>query len=134
MNKVELIGRLTRDVELRTSSNGEMAIGRFSIAVDRRFKKEGEETADFINCIAFKDHANNISKYFSKGNRIGIVGHIQTGSYTNKEGHKVYTTDVIVDEWEFVESKSANTAPKEEKSESGFEQIPEGIDEELPFN
>ena len=134
MNKVILIGRLTRDVELRTSSNGEMSIGRFSIAVDRRFKREGENTADFINCIAFKDNADNISKYFSKGNKIGIVGHIQTGSYTNKDGQKVYTTDIVVDEWEFVESKSANTASTEEKPQSGFEQIPEGIDDELPFN
>ena len=134
INRVVLVGRITRDPELQQTSQG-ISYVRFSLACDRPFKNQsGEKTTDFINCIAFKDHANNISKYFSKGNRIGIVGHIQTGSYTNKEGHKVYTTDVIVDEWEFVESKSANTAPKEEKSESGFEQIPEGIDEELPFN
>ena len=131
MNKVILIGRLTKDCELK--QNGEMAVSRFTVAVDRKFKKEGENTADFINCVAFKTHAENISKYFTKGNRIGIVGHIQTGSYTNKEGQKVYTTDVIVDEWEFVESKGA--AKQEEAVKTPpVEDIPVGIDEELPFN
>lgn len=134
MNKVILIGRLTRDVEIHQS--GEMPIARFSMAVDRKFKKEGEATADFINCVAFKSNAENISQYFGKGNKIAIVGHIQTGSYTNKDGQKVYTTDVIVDEWEFVESKAqANENPKEEPKQSANDwvSVPEGIDEELPF-
>ena len=134
MNKVILIGRLTRDVEIHQS--GEMPIARFSMAVDRKFKKEGEATADFINCVAFKSTAENINKFFSKGNRIGIVGHIQTGSYTNKDGQKVYTTDVIVDEFDFVESKSAaQSASKEEPKQKAdeFIDVPAGINEELPF-
>lgn len=135
MNKVILIGRLTKDVDLR--QNGEMSIGRFTIAVDRKLKKDGESTADFINCVAFKSHAENISKYFSKGNRISIAGHIQTGSYTNKDGKKVYTTDVIVDEWEFVESKSQaqeNVTKEEPKQEiDGFVDVPAGVEDELPF-
>lgn len=135
MNKVVLVGRLTKDVDLR--QNGEMSVARFTMAVDRRFKKEGEATADFINCVAFKSNAENINKFFSKGNKIGIVGHIQTGSYTNKDGQKVYTTDVLVDEFEFVESKASAQADKKEepKQDAGpFFNVPADIDEELPFN
>lgn len=134
MNKVELIGRLTRDPEVRSSQ--ESTVARFSLAVDRRFKKEGQPDADFINCVAFGKTAEFIEKYFKKGNRLGLVGRIQTGSYTNKDGQKVYTTDVVVEEAEFVESKSeaSKSAPKVEEDDSGFMNIPEGVDEELPFN
>jgi len=151
MNKVVLIGRLARDPEVRYSQNdGSMAIARFSIAVDRRraANNQDAQTADFISCVAFGRTAEFIEKYFSKGNRIGVYGHIQTGSYTNKDGVKVYTTDVVVDEAEFVESKgdgqgaapmggnngfqTPSQAPA--SAADGFMNIPEGIDEELPFN
>lgn len=131
MNKVILMGRLTKDVDIRTS--GEMVIGKFSIAVDRKFKKENEPTADFLNCVAFKSTAENISKFFSKGSKIAIVGHIQTGSYTNREGQKVYTTDIIVDEFFFVESRNSQSQekPQEAVTNNGF--VP-ADPEELPFN
>ena len=110
MNKVEVVGRLTRDPEVRYST-GENAtcIARFSVAVNRRFKNsDGNYDADFINCIAFGKSGEFIEKYFKKGMAIGISGRIQTGSYTNKDGIKIYTTDVVVEESEFVESKSAS--------------------------
>jgi single-strand DNA-binding protein len=128
MNKTILLGRLTKDPECRyTEGNEPMAVCRFNIAVDRRGK---EKAADFPSCVAFGKNAENISKYFKKGNKIALIGHIQTGSYEGKNG-KVYTTDVIVDEWEFVESAGT----KEETpatDENGFANIPDGIDE-LPF-
>jgi len=144
MNKVELVGRLTRDPEVRyTQGENASAIARFSVAVNRRFKNnEGNYEADFINCVAFGKSAEFIEKYFKKGMAIGISGRIQTGNYTNKDGVKVYTTDVVVEEAEFVESKNgggasapsnaqaSNNAP----SADGFMNIPDGIDEELPFN
>lgn len=105
MNIVTLVGRITRDVELH---NNNTAVAKFSVAVDRRFKKEGEPTADFINCVAFGKTAEIIEKYFKKGSRIGVVGRIQTGSYTNKDGNKVYTTDVVVDGFDFLDSKSGS--------------------------
>ena len=113
MNKVVLIGRLARDPEVRYSQNDtSMAIARFSLAVDRRRSANNQDgqSADFISCVAFGRTAEFIEKYFTKGRRIGVYGHIQTGSYTNKEGAKVYTTDVVVDEAEFVESRGDNTA------------------------
>lgn len=130
MNKVLLIGRLTKDPEIKYTDGG-ASIARFSTAVDRRFKKEGEETADFINCVAFGKTAEFIEKYFHKGNKIVVEGRIQTGSYTNKDGQKVYTTDVIVEQVEFAESKASasNSAPAE-----GFQNVPEEIAEDLPFN
>ena len=128
MNKVLLIGRLVRDPEIKYTDGG-ASIARFSTAVDRRFKKDGEETADFINCVAFGKTAEFIEKYFFKGNKIVIEGRIQTGSYTNKDGQKVYTTDVIVEQVEFAESKAASS-----NSNDGFESIPEGLEEDLPFN
>lgn len=149
MNKVVLIGRLVRDPEVRYSQNDtSMAIARFSLAVDRRGRANSQDgqTADFISCVAFGRTAEFIEKYFTKGNRIGVYGHIQTGSYTNKDGARVYTTDVVVDEAEFVESRSdasANagsgfTAPTQNQApisgDGGFMNIPDGIDEELPFN
>lgn len=107
MNKVQIVGRLTRDPEVRyTTGENANAIARFSVAVNRRFKNaEGGYDADFINCIAFGKSAEFIGKYFKKGMAIGIVGRIQTGNYTNKDGVKVYTTDVVIEEAEFVESR-----------------------------
>lgn len=142
MNKVELVGRLTRDPEVRyTTGESANAIARFSVAVNRRFKNaEGNYDADFINCVAFGKTAEFVEKYFTKGMAIGLTGRIQTGSYTNKDGQKVYTTDVVVEETEFVESKGSNSTTNNTSStptipsSDGFMNIPDGIDEELPFN
>ena len=134
MNKVILIGRLTREPEVRYS--GETAVSRYSLAVDRKFKREGEQTADFINCVAFGKNGEFAEKYLKKGMKIAVTGRIQTGSYTDKDGKKVYTTDVIVEEHEFCESKGSNEnnpAPQATDPD-GFMNIPDGIDEELPFN
>lgn len=134
MNKVSLVGRLTRDPETRYSTGeNATAICRFNIAVDRRFKKEGDEqTADFINIVSFGKTAEFVEKYFKKGQRIGLTGRIQTGKYTNKDNNTVYTTDVIAEEVEFVESKKDGAAAK--KDDEGFMNIPDDIDSELPFN
>lgn len=144
MNKVILMGRLTRDPEVRYSQgDNSMAIARYSLAVDRRFKRDGDEqTADFINCVAFGKSGEFAEKYLRKGTKIAVVGRIQTGSFTNKDGQKIYTTDVVVEEQEFAESKNsasgtgnANTSTNNNTSSSdGFMNIPDGIDEELPFN
>jgi len=147
MNKVILMGRLTRDPEVRYSQGGEnpLAIARFTLAVDRRFKRDGEATADFINCVAFGRSGEFAEKYLHKGTKIAITGRIQTGSYTNKDGVRVYTTDVVVEDQEFAESKAASEqsscgfqpAGRPEPSAAagdGFMNIPDGIDEELPFN
>ena len=146
MNKVVLIGRLARDPEVRYSQNDtSMAIARFSLAVDRRFKRDGDEqTADFINCVAFGKTAEFLEKYARKGTKFVVEGRIQTGSYTNKEGQKVYTTDVVCENVEFAESKNSQSggssfdggagfAPSSDAGD-GFMNIPDGIDEELPFN
>ena len=127
MNKVELIGRLVREPEVRVA--GEMKIARYTLAVDRR-KKDAEQTADFISCVAFGRGGEFAENYLHKGMKIAVVGRIQTGSYTDKDGKKVYTTDVIVEDHEFVESKG--TAEVKTDSE-GFVNIPNGVDEELPF-
>ena len=133
MNKVTIVGRLTRDPEVRYSQgDNSTVIARFTVAVDRRFKRDGEPTADFISCVAFGKTAEFIERYFSKGKRIGIVGRIQTGSYTNKDGATVYTTDVYSEEVEFVES--ANKESTENTSNSGFENASNSDDETLPFN
>lgn len=150
MNKVVLMGRLTRDPEVRYSQNeASTAVARFTLAVDRRFKREGsDQTADFIGCVAFGRQAEFAEKYFHQGTKIAISGRIQTGSYTNKDGQRVYTTDVVVEEQEFAESKAASDrngygyqqnepAARPEPSMAagdGFMNIPDGIDEELPFN
>ena len=146
MNKVILMGRLTRDPEVRYSQgDASTAIARFSLAVDRRFKREGEDqTADFINCVAFGRPAEFMERYARKGTKFVVEGRIQTGSYTNKDGQKVYTTDVVVENIEFAESKSSDNnnggyVPADRPSPSGaagdgFMNIPDGIDEELPFN
>lgn len=137
MNKVCLVGRLVRDPEVRYSAGeNATAICRFSIAVDRRFKREGDEqTADFINIVSFGKTAEFIQKYFTKGQRIGLAGRIQTGKFTNKDGQTVYTTDVIAEEVEFVESKkSGNETGSSSKSDDSFSNVPDEIDGELPFN
>ena len=146
MNKVILMGRLTRDPEVRYSAGeNALAIARYTLAVDRRFRRDGEATADFISCVSFGRAAEFAEKYFRQGLKIVVSGRIQTGSYTNRDGQKVYTTEVVVEEQEFAESKnasSANTqsyqaapapAPSADAGD-GFMNIPDGIDEELPFN
>ena len=139
MNRVSLIGRLTRDPEVRYSQGEDsIAIARYTLAVERRYKKENEQSADFINCVTFRKNAEFVEKYLKQGSKIGVSGRIQTGSYTNKDGQKVYTTEVVVEEHEFAESKNSNSQqsqPKENDygSGDGFTNIPDGIDEELPF-
>ena len=135
MNKVIIIGRFTRDPEIKYSTGeNATATARFSLAVNRRFKnKEGNYDADFINCVAFGKTAEFIEKYFTKGMAIGITGRIQTGSYTNKEGQKVYTTDVVVEETEFIESKNKNTAENTVASNYSLTKSEESSDDELPF-
>lgn len=141
MNSVQLVGRFTRDPEVRYTDAG-LSIARFTLAIDRRFKKQDQDqTADFIGCIAFGKTAEFVEKYFGRGMRIGLNGRIQTGSYDNKDGVKVYTTDVVVENVEFVESKSGpggNERPNPQSAytpgSDGFMNIPDGIDEELPFN
>lgn len=133
------MGRLTRDPELKyTQGENPLAVTRYTLAVNRRFKREGEPDADFIRCIVFGKGAEFAEKYFHQGIKIVISGRIQTGSYTNKDGIKVYTTDVIVEEQDFCESKStANNNREQQSSKSsgdGFMNIPDGLDEELPFN
>lgn len=146
MNKVILMGRLTRDPEVRyTQGEQPMAIARYSLAVDRRFARnnqEGQQTADFISCVAFGKNGEFAEKYLHKGTKIAIEGRIQTGSYTNKDGVKVYTTDVVVESQEFAESKNAQSGnggseggyanSQQPQADDGFMNIPDGI-EELPF-
>lgn len=136
MNNVVLIGRTTGTPDVRYTQNG-TAVGRYTLAVDRKYKREGEPSADFISCIAFGKTAEVAEKYFFKGVKIAVTGRIQTGSYTNKDGKKVYTTDVVVESQEFVESKSNGEAIKPQSppipADGKFHDIPDGIDEELPF-
>lgn len=151
MNKVILMGRLTRDPNVHyTAGDNPMGIARYTLAVDRRIKREGEATADFISCIAFGKAAEFAERYFRQGIRIVVSGRIQTGSYTNRDGNKVYTTDVVVEEQEFAESKNSaagnnntqgNTAAEQQSENQGvsvdadgFMNIPDGIEEELPFS
>ena len=136
MNKVILMGRLTRDPEVRYTAGEEAkAIARYTLAIDRRFKREGEATVDFINCVAFGRQAEFAEKYFRQGIKILVTGRIQTGSYTNKEGRKVYTTDVVIEEQEFAESKREEDKPAAGTTDAeGFMNIPDGIDEDLPFS
>ena len=146
MNKAILMGRLTRDPEVRYSQgDNSLAIARYTLAVDRRFKRDGEATADFISCVVFGKSAEFAERYFRQGIKIAISGRIQTGSYTNKDGVKVYTTEVVVEEQQFAESKAASDAsassyqapaapsPSADAGD-GFMNIPDGIDEELPFS
>lgn len=155
MNKVILMGRLTRDPDIRYGQGENTSVvARYTLAVDRRFKKQGEEqTADFISCVSFGRTAEFAERYLKKGIKVVASGRIQTGSYTNREGQKVYTTDVVVDDLEFAESKNAaggeddyyqnagagyTQAPQRpdpaQAADSGFMNIPEGINENLPFN
>ncbi len=155
MNKVILMGRLTRDPDIRYSQGeNATAVARYTLAVDRRFRRDGEQSADFIGCVAFGRQAEFAEKYLHQGTKIAITGRIQTGSYTNRDGNKVYTTDVVVEEQEFAESKAASASgaqnysePRQESSysrpaapapapalEDDFMNIPDGIDEELPFH
>lgn len=146
MNKVILMGRITRDAEIRyTQGEKSTAIARFSLAVDRRFKKDNDEqNTDFISCIAFGKIAEFLEKFGRKGTKFVADGRIQTGSYNNKDGQKVYTTDVVVENIEFAESKNSSgsggstnqpaPAPSSSSAGDGFMNIPDGIDEELPFN
>ena len=148
MNKVILMGRLTRDPEVRYSQGeNPTAIARYTLAVDRRFNRNNDDqSADFIGCVAFGRAGEFAEKYFRKGTKIAVTGRIQTGSYTNKDGVRVYTTDVVVEEQEFAESKNSSAgaegsytggssrAPEPSGAGAGFMNIPDGIDEELPFN
>ncbi len=151
MNKVILMGRLTRDPEVRYSQGDTpTAFARYTLAVDRRFNRNGDDaTADFISCVAFGRSAEFAEKYLHKGTKIALTGRIQTGSYTNRDGVKVYTTDVVVEDQEFAESKNSSGGdggfagnsgfsgggrPAPMAAGDGFMNIPDGIDEELPFN
>lgn len=163
MNKVILMGRLTRDPEVRYSQGAsQTAVARFSVAVDRRFKREGEPDADFFNCTAFGKQAEFVERYLHKGIKILLSGRVQNDNYTNKDGQMVYSVRVMVDEIEFAESKNASggnayggnaggfngngggynnggyqgggSAPAPSGAGDGFMNIPDGIDEELPFN
>lgn len=136
MNKVILIGRLTKDPEVRYSQGEKQtAIARYTLAVDRAFKKDEQSEADFLNCVAFGKAGEFAEKWFRKGLKVAVTGRIQTGSYTNRDGVKVYTTDIIIESQEFVESKKeADKAPETAKApEDEWMNIPESIDEELPF-
>jgi len=147
MNKAILVGRLTRDPEVRYSQgDNPLAIARYTLAVDRRFKRDNEPTADFIPCTVFGRSAEFAEKYFKQGMRVAISGRIQTGSYTNREGAKVYTTEVVVEDQEFAQNRDENSGNMSSYQQStpnaggdadpgdGFMNIPDGIDEELPFN
>ena len=150
MNRVILMGRLTRDPNISYSQGGDnMAIARFTLAVDRRGRRQDgadQQNADFISCVAFGRQAEFAEKYLRQGTKIAVTGRIQTGSYTNREGQKVYTTDVVLDDIEFAESKNAQgggesnysyqapSRPAPSAAGDGFMNIPDGIDEELPFN
>ena len=152
MNKVILMGRLTRDPEVRYSAGeNALAIARYTLAVDRRFRRDGEASADFISCVSFGRTAEFAEKYFRQGLKIAVTGRIQTGSYTNRDGQKVYTTEVVVEEQEFAESKAAGneqvpaatarpnpaqtSKPKADAHGYGFMNIPDGVEDgDLPFN
>ena len=138
MNKVILMGRLTKDPDIRyTQGDNSMCIARYTLAVDRRFGRDSN-TADFIPCVSFGKTAEFAEKYLKKGTKMAITGRIQTGSYDDKDGKKVYTTEVVVEDQEFAESKNSGQAPspkpaKEEEKLDGFMNIQDGIEEELPF-
>lgn len=147
MNKVILMGRLTRDPDIRyTQGNEPMAIARYTLAVDRKSRKENEANADFISCVAFSKNAEFAERYLRQGTKIVVEGRIQTGSYTNKDGYKVYTTDVVVESTEFAESKASGSStegssrsnmapPSDGPAPDGFMNIPDGVEDEgLPFN
>lgn len=127
MNVASIVGRLTRDPDARATQGGTF-VTRYTVAVDRRFKREGEPTTDFINCVSFGQQAEFAEKYFVKGMRVAVTGRIQTGSYTNKDGQKVNTFDIVVDHHESADSRGEKKEPKAD----GFVSVPE--DGELPWN
>lgn len=134
MNKVMLIGRIVRDPEIRAA--GSTTVAKYTLAVDRKYKKDGEPTADFINCIAFGKLADFAEKYLAKGTKVAVEGRIQTGSYTNKDGNKVYTTDVIVESTEFCESKSSqksSAGSTNTNQKADFVNIADEVSGEIPF-
>lgn len=148
MNLVELSGRLTAEPKVTQGQGENSGVARFNLAVDRRFKRDGQPSADFISCVCFGKSAEFVGKYLHKGTKIIASGHIQTGSYTNRDGQKVYTTDVIIDSMEFAESKATaqqnapqpQSAPQSPQSapqsapQNDFMSIPDGLDNELPFS
>lgn len=145
MNKIILMGRLTRDPETRYSQGeNQTAIARFSLAVDRRFKRQGDAEADFFNCTAFGRQAEFVEKYLKQGTKILLIGRVQNDNYTNRNGEKVYSVQIIAEEIEFAESRNAqgnagasfqNAMPNPvQAADDGFLNIPNGIEEELPFN
>ena len=144
MNKVILLGNLTRDPEIRYSQGEkQMAVARFSLAVNRRFANDGETNADFFNCTAFGKTAEFIEKYFRQGSRMSLVGRIENNNYTNKNGEKVYSVQIMVEEVEFAERKSAQSNNQTQNqnqqahtngSDDDFMSIPDGIEDGLPFN
>ena len=141
MNKAIITGRLTREPDIRYTHDNK-TVAKYTLAVDRRYKRDGEQTADFINCVAFDRNAEFAEKYLHKGTKIAVCGRLQTGSYTNRDGVRVYTTDVVVEEHEFCESRNAagsgnSNAGRSENAgyDEGFMNIPDGVDDEgLPFN
>ena len=134
MNSVQLLGRLVRDPEVRyTQGENATSVARFTVACNRKYKKNSEQEADFISCVAFGKTAEFIERYFNKGSSIALNGRIQTGSYTNKDGAKVYTTDVVVESLEFVGKKSDDNSADTSKQNDDFMNIPDDIDENLPF-
>lgn len=145
MNNVSLVGRLVRDPEVRYGQNESVSVAKFSLAVERRFKRDGDPTVDFINCTVFGKSAEFTEKYFRKGMRVAITGRIQTGSYKNKDGQTVFTTEIIVESQEIAQSKSeSNESSTANNAEAGkspygssgddFMSIPEGVEDELPFS
>ena len=138
MNKVIEIGRLTKDPDIRYSQGANTTcIARYTLAVDRKFKQEGQPNADFINCIAFGKLGEFAEKYLHKGTKIAVVGRIQTGSYKNKDGNTVYTTDIVVEEQEFCESKSQQSSSQQQPTPSNDDSwmnIPDDVEDSLPFN
>ena len=138
MNLVVLMGRMVRDAEVRYSQGSDnLAIASFTLAVDRKFKKDGEPTADFINCKCFGRSAESLDKYCQKGTKIAVTGRWQSGSYKNKDGNTVYTNDCIIDSWEFAESKGSNesneTPQPSNTTGDGWMNVPDGMSDDLPF-
>ena len=137
MNKAIMMGRLTRDPEVKVTSGNGTTVARFSIAVDRRFKREGQPDADFFNCTSFGKQAEFVEKYLHKGTKVVISGELQNNNYTKQDGTKVYDVAVILDSVEFAESKSASSNasdPVQNAVDNGFMNVPDGVVEELPFN
>lgn len=136
MNKVILMGRLTRDPEIRISQGeNTLTIAKFSIAVDRKYQKNGEKETDFFNCVAFGKLADFVDRYLKQGTKILLTGRVENNNYTNKEGQKVYSVNIMADEIEFAESKNSQDRPTPKAADAdGFMNIPDAIDEELPFN